>query len=296
MTSLPPYEDYATFYAMSPESHIQEITERLKSSPVLLPVEKERLRQTNRRVFIFNYPSNGFKVYGSISFIPEAVNSPTLIELRGGNGIFGIFNPANDLMTLDPYTILSTTYRGGVSEGIDEFGGQDVNDVKHLIEFIPELEHQLSIQIPQEGMSMLGRSRGGMQMFLALARFPEIQSRLRALISLSGVLDLHQWISERRDIQEMLMEEFGLTANNEKDWIAYRDPLALVEKIESRLPILILQGSEDDRVSLAQGLRMADRLKRNGNPVTYQEIKGGTHGLDNIENRGELITSWLKSL
>ncbi len=296
MTTAPPYKHYAAFYKLSPECSFRDITEDLKNSPFILPREKQHLTQSNRRVCIFAYPSDGLSIYGCISFISEIVNPPTLVLLRGGNGIFGIINPADNLMAMDPYTVIATTYRGEVSEGIDEFGGLDVNDVKNLVDYLPNLEKQLSIKIRQDDMSLLGRSRGGMQVFLTLSRFPELQSRFSRVVSLSGVLDLQQWMTARADIKEMFIESYGLTQSNENAWITHRNPLLAANKINPHLPVLIIQGTEDERVDQVQGLHMAAHLQANGNNVTYWEIAGGDHCLNNRSDRAELIASWLASV
>lgn len=39
---------------------------------------------------------------------------------------------------------------------------------------------------------------------------------------------------------------------------------------------LILQGTEDMRVGLAEGRHMVERLRGNGNPTTYLEVEGGS--------------------
>jgi len=61
------------------------------------------------------------------------------------------------------------------------------------------------------------------------------------------------------------------------------------------LPILIIQGTNDDRVSLEEGYAMVDKLQSAGSKVTYWEIKGGRHCLNNVTNRTRLILNWLES-
>lgn len=288
--------ELASFYDISINEGIKEITEDVLQSPLIQNAQKQAIVENQRRIFLFVYPSDGLKIKGLISFVPIPEDYPTLIFLRGGNRLFGILSPAHPLMNPEKYTVISTTYRGGVSEGIDEFGGDDVNDVKHLIDYIPELEQKLHIQIQQNKMFMLGGSRGGMQMFLALARFPEIQSRFKKIVSLSGMLDMRQSILSRPDMKAMFNEDFGLIEGvNEEEWIDYRDPLLAADHLALDLPILIMQGSADNRVTLLEGHHMVEKLQSRGNHVTYQEIEGGTHCLSNVENRTRLILEWLEN-
>ncbi len=286
--------EYAQFYALTEGVHLKEITAELLSSAFIKEGQKQILRKLNRRVFVFTYPSDGLKIKGLISFVSEPQHNPTLLFLRGGNRTFGITNPASDLMSVGDYTVITTTYRGGVSEGHDEFGGRDVDDVKNLILFLPELAKQLDLPFKQEKMFLLGRSRGGMEMFLTLARFPELQARFAKIVSLSGLLDLRETIAKRPDMKQMFIDDFGLVVgSNEEQWISWRDPQLTASKIDPTLPILIIQGTDDNRVSLAEGYHMVSQLQSHGCHVSYLEIKGADHCLANQDNYVALILDWL---
>lgn len=288
-------QQYEKFYELPQGVDIQEITEDLLNSPYVAEIRKQSIRDFGRRIFVFNYPSDGLQVKGLLSIVPNPHESPTLIFLRGGNRVFGILNPACDFMCAEQYTVISTAYRGGVSEGEDEFGGQDVNDVKHLMDFIPQLEQKLNLSIQNEKMYLVGGSRGGMQMFLALARFPELQMRFAKAVSLSGILDMHQCIAMRPDMKKMFIRDFGLIENvNEEEWINARDPLQAAPQINPNLPILIIQGTQDNRVDLEEGYHMVAQLQAQGQNVSYWEIEGAEHCLANIEDRVRLILNWLE--
>ncbi len=285
--------EYLKFYEMPENQNFVDITENVLNSPLVHKDQKKSIRALNRKFFVFRYPSDGLKIKGLISFVKEA--QQTLLFLRGGNKIFGIVNPGMPLMCAKDYTIIATMYRGGAGEGTDEFGGEDLNDVKNLINFIPHLEKELGISIQTNNMFLLGASRGGMQMFLALARFPELQTRFSKIVSLCGLLDMEQHINARPDMEEMFGEEFGLIkGSNEEAWINKRNPLLAVEKIRKDLPILIIQGTADNRINLQEGYNMVRRLQTQGNQAIYWEIEGGNHGLRNKKEALNLILDWLE--
>ena len=288
------YQQFAKFYEMPEGSDLIEITEKILQSPHIQDILKDQIIEFNRRIFVFIYPSDGLKIKGVISISSHPENYPLIVYLRGGNRIYGIPNPGNFLLNFEHYNFLTTTYRGGVSEGEDEFGGNDVNDVKNLMDFLPELEKKLGINLQQRQMYLLSCSRGGMQMFLALARFPELQNRFAKIASLSGLLDMRQSLAERPDLEEMFTKNFGLTIEEKEEWINRRDPLLAAEKIRQDLPILIVQGTDDNRVSLEQGYNMVSKLESMGNNVTYWEFDGGNHCLSNIQNRTEMIVNWFE--
>jgi dipeptidyl aminopeptidase/acylaminoacyl peptidase len=90
-------------------------------------------------VFELSYLSDGLKVDGLI-IKPEEIpggKAPVLIFNRGGNRDYGaLFGDKIDGLTSwaqKGYVVLASQYRGSVfSEGTDEFGGADVNNVLNL--------------------------------------------------------------------------------------------------------------------------------------------------------------------
>lgn len=282
-------------YNLQEGEEIKEITQDLLSDSETRPIIKERILTSDRRFFLFQYPSDGYRVKGYISFVPSPSGNPLLIFLRGGTEMFGLMNPATDFTTTRNYTTLATAYRGGVSEGADQFGGDDVNDVQNLIAYLPALEKKLNLSFAPRRTFILGGSRGAMQMFLALSRFSALQQQVSKAVSLSGMLDIEECMRDRKSMQAMFVAKFGLKlGENEETWINWRNPITTVPSIRKDLPLLIIQGTDDLRVNLPQGYLMLKKLKENGNRVDYMEITGGEHCLGNRPNRMDLIADWLE--
>lgn len=280
----------AELWNLEEGAEFQEITAEILASSVVSEKRKELILTQGRRFFLFTYPSEGIKVKATISFVSDSQR--TLVNLRGGNRVFGLPSPASDISCMENFTVLTTAYRGGVSEGVDEFGGADVHDVKALIDYIPELERLLAIQIQSEKMFLLGSSRGGMQMFLALARYPELQQRFSKIVALSGLMDIRATVTDRPDMKQMFMDDFGMTEDNEEEWLAQREPLLAAEKIKTDLPILIIQVADDLRVELHEGYHMVDKLTRLGHQVTYWEFEKGGHCLADHPDRIAILLKW----
>lgn len=286
----------AEMYNLPKGVQFKDITNEVFNHSTTTSSQKARLLHYHRKIFLFQYPSDGFFVKGFISFTPHSIHQPLLIVLRGGNREFGLLNPANDLVSYKDYIVLTTTYRGGVSEGKDEFGGTDVNDVKNLMSFFPKLEERLDISFQPSQVFMLGASRGAMEMFLALSRYPDLQMKIDKIVSLSGILDLRELMQERPDMTEMFKQDFGLTSEeNEEDWINTRDPILATSQIRKDLPILILEGTDDERIGTNQGHNLLQKLKETQHQnVTYWELYGGKHSLQNMTDRMNLIVGWLE--
>jgi dipeptidyl aminopeptidase/acylaminoacyl peptidase len=283
----------AQFYTLDEGEDVKEITSNILESSDTKDETKKRILANGRRFFLFKYPSDEFQVKGCISFVPDPEGNPLLIFLRGGNRLFALMHPAYACMK--NYTVLTTTYRGGVSEGVDEFGGNEVNDVENLVKYFPIIEEKLKQQFNPGKVFMMGGSRGAFEMFLALERSPFLQNYVTKVISLTGMLDMRETIADREDMKTMFVEEFGLVpGQNEEEWINLRDPINNVSHIRKDLPILIIQGTEDNRVPLTEGYHMVEKLQSNGNAVEYLEVPGGDHFLSNQPNAMEIISNWFE--
>ena len=282
----------ARFYDLNPDEELKEITDQVLASEMVDEKIRRVIRDYKRRVYIFNYLSDGHRIRGFINYAPKQGNK-LVVLLRGGNRNFAIPHPSGSL-TYKDYTIVGTLYRGGLSEGEDEFGGADVADVKSLVDFIPELSKQLGEDFAAKDKYLLGGSRGGMQMFLVLSRYPELQNIFQKAVALSGLHCIEQIAKERQDMREMFEEDFGLTQENSNEWFAKRSPILAVANIKKSLPILIIEGTEDIRQSKMLGQEMVNALEQNGNNVTYSRIEGASHYLIDREDTMEVIAEWLE--
>ena len=164
-----------------------------------------------------------------------------------------------------------------------------------LYVFFPALSKKLGIPFYPKNIFLLGASRGGMEMFLALGRSTYLQQQISKAASLSGMLDIRECMLYREDMRRMFKRDFGLIpGENEEKWIALRNPLNTVPHIRKDLPILIVQGAKDLRVHLNEGYHMAAELKQNGNTVDYIEVAEGDHCLSNQNNSMELMADWFE--
>lgn len=249
------------------------------------------LESSDRRIFLFEYPSDGHIVKGYLSLAKDFENKPMVLFIRGGNRLLGLVPPNHRSSFLKDFTVIATSLRGGINEGEDEYGGEDVNDIRNLIDFIPELESRMGISFSNSERYIFGASRGGLQMMLALTRFPYLQSYFNKAVSLSGPLDLEEHIKVRPDMVRMFQRDFGYMG--QQSWIDYRNPIHHARKIRHNFPLLIIQGTEDNRVSLVEGKNMARALEERGCDVEYLELEGD-HCLKNRVDTMDIIAGWLE--
>lgn len=241
------------------------------------------------------YVSDGLKVKGYIA-IPKQVNNhekklPCIIYNRGGNREFGAISDQGAVTVLGQlaswgYVVIASQYRGNSgSEGREQFGGADVNDVLNLI---PVLE-----KIPQADatrIGMLGWSRGGMMTYLALTR----TNRLSAAIVGSGIADLFDGAKQRPEMETHVYSQLIPDYEKNKDVeLKARSAIFWPEKLNKNTPILLLHGSADWRVNPAQALIMANKLYETQHPFRFIFFEGGDHGVS--EHRKEAnrqIRNW----
>jgi len=116
------------------------------------------------------YLSDGLKINGYLAYPADKGKYPCIIWNRGGigeSGVIDVFNARGIYGQIASwgYCVFASHYRGNYgSEGSDEFGGNDVNDV---INIIPAAEEVESANTGIWGIE--GWSRGGMMTYLSLS-------------------------------------------------------------------------------------------------------------------------------
>lgn len=108
------------------------------------------------------YLSDRLKVVGFLVKPRHEGKYPAIIYNRGGNREYGKIDSSAlfylSCLSSRGYVVVASQYRGNDgSEGREEFGGSDVNDVLNLIPMLESLPF-----VDSGGIVMLGYSRGGM--------------------------------------------------------------------------------------------------------------------------------------
>lgn len=223
------------------------------------------------------YTSDGLKITG-IEVLPKQKPNekvPLVIFNRGGSGNFGMLNAYQISSMMVPFAqhmragVLASNYRGnGGSEGREEWGGADVNDVLKLIE--------IGKQQPWwdgKNIFMIGWSRGCMMNYLALKAGVQVN----AVVSGAGVSNLFLENDRRPEMEKVCAHFIPNFAQDREALLAARSPIFWPEKITA--PLLLLHGDQDDRVDVGESRRLHNALKDLGKPVNYIEFSGGDHGL-----------------
>lgn len=228
------------------------------------------------RVLDMIYVSDGLKIHGYMIFPRDLGNRPlpVLVFNHGGNRNYGRLL-IRDLIWLNRfaakgYLVVASQYRGvDGSEGVDEFGGSDVDDVLN----IAALATALPFADPGR-LYMVGHSRGGMMTYLTLKN----SKSFNAAVVLAGECDLMKgleaWPSFERDVYAEMIPNY---ATDKTAQLAARSSCDWPEKIST--PVYIMQGDQDDKVEPAQATMMAAELRALGKPIKLKIFQGGKHDL-----------------
>ena len=216
---------------------------------------------------------------------------PVLIYNRGGNGNFGSVVFGSMMHNLFPiakegFVIIGSQYRGVQtrSDTLDEFGGKDVKDVTALIGLIPSIKGADANRI-----GMYGASRGGMQTHLAVKQ----TNKIKAIATIAGNTDLSKGLTYRPAMEKVYKKRIPNYLENKKTELDKRSVLKWVEQLSPKIPILLLHGTNDKRVSVKHSEDFAVALSKSNIPHKIVLYPGDNHGLmKNKEKANIELAQW----
>ena len=240
---------------------------------------------------VITYPVGDLTVRG-IYVRPKEQGSrdlPVLIVNRGGNGPSGAWNFRGMFNRVFPlahagYIVIGSQYRGSrrggdpAIYGSDEFGGADIDDVLALVELIDRLPGADETRI-----GMYGWSRGGMMALLAAAR----TDRLKAMAVGGTPTDLAAELAVRPEMERVFRARIPNYDENKQAALEARSAVYWADGIDPDLPILILHGRRDERVSLRSARELARVLGARRHPHKLVIYEDGSHGL--LERNPEVM-------
>ncbi len=238
--------------------------------------------------FQFTYLSGKKKISGLLALpkIHTAKKIPCIIYNRGGNKDFGILRPGALFVNLgrlavEGYVVIASQYSGNsLSDGKDEYGGKDINDVIALYSILKTISF---VDIKKIGM--YGGSRGGMMTFLVLKKVKWV----KAVCIRSGLYNLVKNANLRPEMKKVFKEAFG---GSKKEMIK-RSVEYWADKLPKNVPILMLHGSADWRASPIDALETSKKFIRYKIPHRLVLFEGADHFLTEFSDEENLMTiSW----
>lgn len=259
--------------------------------------DKDVLKKTHQFLDSLNYYSINYKSFDNLNLRGYMVEPkkkgiyPVLIYNRGGNGDFGTVKPYFLLTFLSQianqgYVVIGSQLRGtSVSEGFDEFGGKDVNDVLSLFDIIDQLPN-----VDKNRIGVLGWSRGVMTNFLMLKK----TNRIKTNISIAGQADLLEM--DRPEMFGIYRNRIPNYAKDSVEVLKTRSSLLAIDSIQNKkISHFIIQGNKDVRVNIRNAFQFYNKLNSEKYTTRLFVYENEGHDLENVtDNLIENIKNWLK--
>lgn len=236
----------------------------------------------------FYYDSDGLKIEGYFSAPKDLLDgqkTSCLIYNHGGNQDYGALeNIETCFYAYQLHTIcIASNYRGcGSSEGEDQFGGADVDDVIRLLDLCEQFSY-----IDEDAINMMGISRGGMMTYEVLRR----DERVHKAVVVSGLSDCFMSYEERSDMQTIFDSLVGGSPEEMPEEYEKRSATYWADEINT--PLLIIHATGDEKVSVAQADKLTEALEQAGKTYEYITFDGNSHGEIRAED-GEKIKAFLE--
>ena len=239
-------------------------------------------------VYGIKYMSDGLEIQGYIHKPKKPGKFPVIIYNRGGNRDLGTHDPKKNMafqeeMTNAGFVVLSTQLRGNrFSEGQDEYGGGDLNDIMRLIQIAGDLEYA-----DEENIGVYGISRGGMNAY----QISRMTDEIICIAVVGAPVDPKIGIKNRPEIYEKVYLPLVGDSLLMKEEYDKRSPIKWVNEINE--PVLILHGMDDEKVLPINAKRMIEEMEKNGNKLEYKLFQGGDHSLySHTGERNEMVIDW----
>ncbi len=214
----------------------------------------QHLEQLN--FYVITYKSGAQLVNGIVIEPKDKGVFPVVIFNRGGNKVVGKAAKAQTLFAM-VYTTTQLAAEGHVIVGScyrenDEFGGEDLQDVLILTETITEIE-----KADPQRIGMFGWSRGGMMTYLALKE----SKRIKTAVVGNGPSDMVQLIEDRPEMESKVCAQLIPNyASNKAIELEKRSVIHWADQLNKESSLLILSGTEDQRVKTQHADKIAKKL------------------------------------
>lgn len=223
--------------------------------------------------YAVRYRSQGHWVNGFLA-MPRApsVPLPCVIYNRGGSFEYGaiddhILEVHLTMIASWGYVVIASQYSGNAgSEGRDEIGGSELEDVLCLPTYLAQVP-----QADARRVGMVGLSRGGMMTYRALAQVDWIKTAA----TIGGITNFDRSIVERSDMFDVYERGFGNTPEGRQQ----RSALTFADRFCKATPLLLQHGAADWRVNPLDAIELSTKLLAAALPHRLILYEGGDHAL-----------------
>jgi dienelactone hydrolase len=260
-------------------TYSREMVEKIKNDPQL-------------ELWKIKYLSDGLKIVGFIYKPKETAGRklPLVIFNRGGlsDGEIGAenYNYFYEMhrYAAEGFVVIASQFRGtGGSEGRDEAGGADTNDVMNLFPLARSLGY-----VDMDKIFMWGYSRGAIMTLQAIKR----GAPLRAAAVVGAPTDNTQ-LQDRPSFIRFARATYPDYDARKEEHLKSRSAIFWADQLN--VPLLILQGAADPAVAPTQTLALAQKLQELGKIYELVIYAKDDHPISlNAEDRLNRTIDWFK--
>ncbi len=230
----------------------------------------------NSEYYSITYRSDGLLIRGYLGWPTGPGPFPAVIYNRGGAWDGGKLSGWEIAPFVEAgYVAIASQYRGcGGSQGLEQFGWDDVHDVLNLIPVLDSLP-----QVDPWRIGMMGHSRGGMMTYMALrADASSGANRIRAAVTTGGIADLFLWAEETKLARDIYRAVIGQMPDQNPDPYIHRSAVYWADQINA--PLLLLHGESDGTVWKRQSEKLYAAMQQYGKIVGLIIFPGDDHQLN----------------
>jgi len=248
----------------------------LDPEQISLPESIDFLSADGRTAHALYYPPTNPDHVG-----PDGERPPLLVDIHGGptSAARSQFQLGVQYWTSRGFAVVDVNYGGSTGYGREyrellsgQWGVVDVEDCVAAATFLAARG-----DVDPDRLAIRGGSAGGFTTLAALA----FHDTFAAGVSKYGVADLAVLAQETHKFESRYMD--SLVGPWPEAEALHRERSPLYHADEIRVPLLVLQGLEDEVVPPNQSERIVEALKANGVPVAYLAFEGEQHGFRRAE-------------
>jgi dipeptidyl aminopeptidase/acylaminoacyl peptidase len=217
---------------------------------------------------------------------------PMVLLAHGASQVseHGDFDPWTEMLANRGYLVLQVNFRGSSGSGlahemagVQRWGLEMQDDLSDAVQWA--VQQQLA---DAKRVAIVGGSYGGYAALMGAVKTP---TTFRCAASFAGVTDLRDLIAFRGLFIGGAQDAESRIGKYWSDRQRLKDTSPLEQVARIQVPVLLVHGTADVVVPVAQSQDMASALKRAGKAVRYIEQKDGDHNLSRYSHRLEFFTA-----
>ena len=245
---------------------------------------------------VTNYQTRDNAVIRAYILLPRnyeiGKKAPMIMLPHGGphSRNYSYFNGFAQLLASRGYIVFSPNFRGStgygkefLEQGFREWGGLMQDDLEDGVHFMVKK----GLADPNN-ICIVGGSYGGYAALMGVVKTPDLYKCAVSINGVSDLLDLaksdQKKFRNNEDVLEQLQTRIG-HPSKDKDRLKKQSPINHVEEI--RVPVLIIAGSQDERVPYSQSTAMVKALEKADKKVEFLKIEGAGHDILNRRRHAE---------